>query len=96
MKWCLTLLVFSFSCRSANSTLVAKFSATATYKVAAFENRCQHTGGKFPPECTRCQDVINEAVWQAKVAEINKEQGFLPAQEQADLDRLLVELNSCP
>ncbi len=92
----LTFLLALCSCRSANATLVAKLSATAGYHLAAYEHRCQHTDGHFPPECKPCEAIINEAVWQAKVALVNRDQGYLPPKEIAEIKGLIVELEKCP
>lgn len=92
----LTFLLALCSCRSANAKLVAEVSATATYHTATYEHRCQNTGGHFPANCDLCKDSVNEAVWQAKVAEINRNQGYLPEAEIADLKRLIAELELCP
>lgn len=95
MKFLPLLLVLSLGC-SANKALVAKFSATTTYHAASYEHKCQNTGGQYPPECKPCQNVINEAVWQAKTALVNRDQGYLPPKEIAELKRLIVELSKCP
>jgi hypothetical protein len=92
----LAVLLSASACASSNSRLVAEFSATATYHVASYEHRCQGTGGHYPVECSSCQAIINEAVWQAKVAVTNRDQGYLPPEERADLERLIVALGSCP
>lgn len=92
MKW-LALLLLTTGCAT---NVVTQVSAMTTYRVATYEHRCQNTGGQYPPECKPCEDVINEAVWQAKVAEINKKQGYLPPAEVADLQRLIKELDKCP
>jgi hypothetical protein len=54
------------------------------------------TQGHFPPECLPCQAIINEAVWQAKVAEVNYKQGYLPPKEVEDMKRLMAALEMCP
>jgi hypothetical protein len=92
----LAVLVFATGCISGDARLVARFSATASYHAASYEHRCQNTGGHFPADCTACQATINEAVWQAKVAIVNRDQGFLPPEEKADLERLIIAMTSCP
>lgn len=95
MKYCILVAMLSLGC-SANRDLVARVSTSTTYHVAKYEHLCEGTGGKYPPSCVPCRDIINEAVWQAKVAETNVSQGYLPEQEVQDLERLLKELDTCP
>lgn len=95
MRLWLLLLLASSACVSANERLVAKVSATTTYRVATYEHRCQNTGNP-PQACTRCQAVINEAVWLAKVAETNKQQGYLTPAEKYELEQLVLDLETCP
>ena len=85
----------TIGCVSSNEQLFAKTSATTAYYTETYEHRCQNTGHP-PTPCKPCEDAINEAVWQAKVAELNKTQGYLPPAEIADLQRLIVELSKCP
>lgn len=97
MKSLLLLLtvVVACGCPSTNATLVSQATATQTYYTAAYEHKCQGTGNP-PAQCGRCKQVINDGQWKIETAKINRDIGYLPPEEIAELQALVTELQSCP
>ncbi len=82
------------SCAS-NSRIVAKATATQTYATSTYEHRCVGTGNP-PAECKPCQEAIHRGVWMLPVAQANRDQGYIPSKEKAELEALKKDLDQCP
>lgn len=91
----LTSVALACSGCAAHSSLVAKATATATFYTATYEHRCEKTGNP-PPQCGPCQSIINRAAWEIPLAVTNRDIGYLPPEQVAELERLVSELEACP